>query len=107
MSTSCLRLVAVLALVIAPATAVAQKTVILVRHADRDQVAEDALTDEGRARAQALARVLKDVGLTNIVRSDTDRTRLTAEPTAKQFHIDPKVIKIDEHHVDDAFKAIQ
>src|SRR3954470_16086169 len=99
MVKSHLRLVAVLVLAGVPSAAQAQKAVILVRHADRDPNAPDSLTDEGRARAKALARVLRDAGVTAIVTSDTNRARETAEPTARQLaNVTPKEIKYDGDH---------
>ena len=62
--------------------------VFLVRHAER---ADDGgmaseedphLSAEGRGRAEVLARLLKDAGLTHIHSSDYLRTRETAAPLA-------------------------
>jgi len=95
-----------LVLLALPAAASAQQAVYLVRHADRDPNAPDALTDAGRARAQALARVLKDTGLTVVVRSDTLRTRDTAAPVVKAGHLAEKVSPPDARHVQAAHHAI-
>jgi probable phosphoglycerate mutase len=62
--------------------------VFLVRHAERaddgGMVSEEDphLSSEGRGRAEALARMLKDVGLTHIHSTDYLRTRETAAPLA-------------------------
>jgi len=63
--------------------------IFLVRHAER---ADDGqmtgqedphLSEAGRARAQALARLLADAGITQVHSSDYLRTRETAAPTAE------------------------
>jgi broad specificity phosphatase PhoE len=66
-------------------------TVILVRHAEK--VTSDPnnknpdLTDAGRARAQELARVLKDVGVTAIYATQYGRTQQTAQPLANALSL--------------------
>ena len=73
-------------LALAAATAPAQQTVYVVRHAEK---ASDAMTgdvplsDEGKARAARLAEILRDAGITAIYSTDTARTRATAEPLAR------------------------
>lgn len=96
---------AVVAIMLSPSMAPAQKAVILVRHAERRGVA-DALTDAGRARAQALARVLKDAGVTAIVHSDTHRCRDTAGPLAGELKIAPRIAKVGKEHIESALKEI-
>jgi broad specificity phosphatase PhoE len=58
--------------------------VFLVRHAERadDDPRDPGLTTAGVARADALARMLADVGLTHIWSTDYRRTRGTAGPVA-------------------------
>ena len=62
----------------------------LVRHAEKvaDGSKDPALTECGRARAQALAVVLSAVDLDRVYSSDYRRTRETAEPTATQQGIE-------------------
>jgi 2,3-bisphosphoglycerate-dependent phosphoglycerate mutase len=57
----------------------------LVRHAERDTDHPDdpGLTPVGRDRAEALARLLADAGITRIHSTDTRRTRDTAAPLAR------------------------
>jgi broad specificity phosphatase PhoE len=78
-----LGIVSVLVVAALPLPARAQQAVILVRHADRDDKKEDSLTQAGHLRAKALARTLKDAGITVIVRSDAHWARDTAGPTAE------------------------
>ncbi|HKK26856.1 MAG TPA: histidine phosphatase family protein [Gemmatimonadota bacterium] len=86
---------ALLAILALPLTAHAQAlpspagdsvVVFLVRHAEKadDASADPDLTPAGRARAERLARVLSDVGLTAVYSTDYARTRETAGPTAEE-----------------------
>ena len=58
--------------------------VYLVRHAEKEaEPADDPpLTPQGRDRAEFLAQLLKDSGLTHIHSSRFERTRQTAQPVA-------------------------
>lgn len=60
-------------------------TIYLVRHAEKakDGTRDPDLTDEGRARAERIANMLKDEKLAAVYSSDYKRTRNTAAPTAK------------------------
>ena len=66
-------------------------TLIVVRHADR-QGSDDALAPAGVERARDLARTLAQAHVTAIYHSDTERTRLTAEPLAAKLGLDPVVL---------------
>ena len=67
-----------------------QQAVFLVRHADRLDDSEDTpLSKAGEARAQLLARLLKDAGITVIYTSQFQRTIKTAEPLANSLQIRP------------------
>jgi broad specificity phosphatase PhoE len=85
--------VAIISLVVFAAcfsTAYAQRAVFLVRHADRLDASEDTpLSKGGEARAQLLARLLKDAGVTAIYTSQFQRTIKTAEPLATSLQIKP------------------
>ncbi|HKS28809.1 MAG TPA: phosphoglycerate mutase family protein, partial [Pyrinomonadaceae bacterium] len=83
-------------LLVQPATAVQSgdegfkpTTVILVRHAEKaDAPREDPpLTEAGTARAQKLASLLSTAGVKAVYTSQFARTRLTAEPLAKQLGV--------------------
>lgn len=69
-------------------------TVILVRHAERgpDEGISSPITEKGRERAQELARVLKDSGITRICVSEFIRTRQTVEPLAKLLKLEPETV---------------
>lgn len=69
--------------------------VVLVRHAEKDASGSDpALTVAGAARAELLASMLKDAGVTTIFATATVRTRGTAAPLAALRHLD--VVDIDK-----------
>jgi broad specificity phosphatase PhoE len=73
--------------------ALAQKAVFVVRHAERaDQSRDSALSAAGEARAAALARHLKDAGITAAFVTDLQRTRLTAAPLTDALGLKPIVL---------------
>lgn len=85
-----------------PRTAPEETIIFLVRHAER---ADDGmmtgqedphLSEAGRERAEALARMLRDAGLTQVHSSDYLRTRETAAPAARDAGL-----TVDVHDVDD------
>jgi broad specificity phosphatase PhoE len=91
-------LVAILALLIS-APAAAQQTVFLVRHAERADMEKGAppsddpdLSNSGRARAEALATLLKDADITAIFITKFKRTAQTAAPLAKAAGLSPVVV---------------
>jgi broad specificity phosphatase PhoE len=90
MKSSLLALVLGAALTSFTSAAYAQRAVFLVRHADRLNDSEDTpLSKAGEARAQLLARMLKDAGITAIYTSQFQRTIKTAEPLARTLKINP------------------
>jgi broad specificity phosphatase PhoE len=70
------------------------KTVILVRHAERagGMSADVGISEAGRCRAEALARMLADANVKRIYTSEVARTAQTAEPLATKLHIRPEVV---------------
>ncbi|MGH9350123.1 MAG: phosphoglycerate mutase family protein [Vicinamibacterales bacterium] len=73
-----------------PAAASAQQAIIIVRHAERQTgEGDDGLSDTGRLRADRLASMLRDAGVTHIFVSDRRRTLETAEPFAKAHNLSP------------------
>jgi phosphohistidine phosphatase SixA len=86
--------------------AYAQRAVFLVRHADRLDDSEDTLLSKaGEERAQLLARLLKDAGITVIYTSQFQRTIKTAEPLASALKIKPVTIPITDR--EGLFKRIR
>ena len=75
-----------------PLAAEAQQAIFLLRHAEQTPETEPVLTEAGRRRAAALARRLKDAGISAIYVTDAVRTRQTAEPTAKALGIEPRIV---------------
>ena len=80
-----------------PATASAQKLIVLVRHAERADAGgptqpDPALSAAGQERAKRLAAMLADAGITAISVTNTTRTKQTAEPLAAKLGLHPEVI---------------
>lgn len=71
--------------------AAAQSTVFMVRHAEKAAGGgtDPNLSDAGRKRAQRLATVLKDAGITKIFVTQFKRTKQTAAPLATRLHLTP------------------
>jgi broad specificity phosphatase PhoE len=94
-------LIALLSALLPSIDAAASPTIYLVRHAERAAISGRVPTDtglsrEGEARAQALASLLKDAGITAIYTSEYRRTQETAAPLAKSLGIRPEVIPADD-----------
>jgi broad specificity phosphatase PhoE len=72
----------------------AQPVVVIVRHAEKatNGGTDPDLSSAGRTRADALARILKDSGITGIFTSEFKRTQETAAPTAISAHVTPTVV---------------
>jgi broad specificity phosphatase PhoE len=79
----------VLALVTFAPVAQAQRAVLLVRHAEPqpDPGNDPSLSRAGEERAERLASLLKDVGITAIYTSEFRRTVQTAQPLARALSI--------------------
>lgn len=63
--------------------------IIVVRHAEKvaDGSDDPALTDAGKARAEAISQWLSDSDVVAVYSSDTRRTRQTATPTAESHGV--------------------
>src|SRR6266480_7358290 len=72
----------------------AQPIVVIVRHAEKatDGGRDPDLSLAGRARADELARILKDSGITAIFTSEFKRTQETAAPTATSIGVTATVV---------------
>ena len=69
-------------------TATAQSTIFIVRHAEKADATKDPdLSEVGRARSEALAKMLKDANITAIYATEFKRTQQTAAPLAKALSI--------------------
>jgi phosphohistidine phosphatase SixA len=68
-----------------------ETTIILTRHAEKTAIT-DQLTEKGRARAQTLAKLLRDKKITAIFSPDITRNLDTARPLAKNMKIDITVV---------------
>lgn len=103
---------AAMALLTPPASA-APSQVIIVRHAEKAAEPKDdpGLTAEGQARAQQLAELLADAGVTTIVTTHWRRTRDTAAPLAARLGVTPQPIRarlIDGfRHIDQVVEAVR
>jgi phosphohistidine phosphatase SixA len=87
------------------ASAAAQQTVFVVRHAERADTAAGAaptmaadpeLSDAGRARAESLAAALKDAKVVAIFATEFKRTQATAAPLAKALGLQVTTISSKE-----------
>ena len=69
-------------------TATAESTIFIVRHGERADSSNDSdLSVAGRARAEALAKMLSDAKITAIYGTEFKRTQQTAAPLAKALGI--------------------
>ena len=96
--TSMKRQIALLLLVVA-ASANAQTTIILVRHAERASQAMDSpLSAAGHARAKELARVLLDANVSAIYVTQFVRTQQTVGPLAEERHQKPVIMQTGDNY---------
>src|SRR5437762_13246615 len=72
----------------------AQPVVVIVRHAEKAANGGSVpdLSSAGRARADELARILKDSAITAIFTSELKRTQETAAPTATSLGVSAAVV---------------
>ena len=68
--------------------------VFIVRHAEKATTGGDDpdLSDAGRKRADALARILKNSQITSVFVTEFKRTQETAAPLATAAHLTPTII---------------
>lgn len=83
-----------LALLCGPAAQADPEWVILVRHAEKASTpsGDPDLSEAGRQRAEQLAALLQDAGITHILTSDRRRTQQTAAPLAQRLGLQPQAI---------------
>jgi broad specificity phosphatase PhoE len=88
-----LLIVGAVALTALSASAESPLTVFLVRHAEKAGPGGDPpLTEAGQRRAEYLAAMLADAGITTIFSSEYKRTRDTAAPLAKRLGVSVTVV---------------
>ncbi|MFQ5684531.1 MAG: histidine phosphatase family protein [Candidatus Binatia bacterium] len=88
------------------AEANAQEVLYVVHYAQRD-LARTGLTDVGRGKAKALARMLIDAGIDVIYSTKTSWVVQTAEPTAKALNITINNHPSHEKAVDDLVRRLR
>lgn len=64
--------------------------IYLVRHAEKQADSDPALTEEGEARAEALAALLKKAGIEVVYSTPYKRTMMTAAPVADEARLSVK-----------------
>ena len=79
-------------------SAIAQPIVFAVRHAEKmASLGRDAdLSPAGRARADSLAKILKDAGISSIFVSDLHRTQQTAAPLSRILRLEPVIVPAND-----------
>jgi broad specificity phosphatase PhoE len=83
-----------LLILVSVSAASAQPVVVIVRHGEKaaNGSSDPDLSSAGRARAEALSRILKESGITAIFTTELKRTQETAAPTATSTHVAPTVV---------------
>ena len=81
---------------LAPAATAFESTYYVVRHAEKQGGDDPLLTAKGLRRAAHIAAMLKDVTLDQIYSTDTNRTIMTATPTAANKGIAIEMFSTDD-----------
>jgi SnoaL-like domain/Histidine phosphatase superfamily (branch 1) len=75
----------------------AASTIVFVRHAEKvDQSKDPELSTDGHARAEALARVLRDLPITAVYHTEFRRTAATVAPLCAALGITPEVVPAED-----------
>ncbi len=91
----------------------ADTMILSVRHAEKasDDARDPSLSEQGSARAKALAEALKDSNLKAVYSTQYKRTRLTGTPAAIEHGLEVQAIEVnkqnDKTYVADLIKKIQ
>lgn len=89
------------------AQADALTTIVLVRHAEKQQTGDDPrLTAEGEERALALAHVLGEADIDAVYATQYARTQDTAEPLARRLGVDVTVVSAESSYPADMAELI-
>jgi len=83
------------ALTCSAAAGTGSQLVVVVRHAEKAETPKDdvALSERGRARAEALVSALGDAGIDTIITTERRRSIETAAPLAARLHLTPIVVR--------------
>jgi broad specificity phosphatase PhoE len=75
------------------------RTVILVRHAEKDPAGgeDPGLCERGRERAEELARLLTHSKATHLFASNYKRTQATLAPLARTLGVEPRIISAQDN----------
>jgi len=86
--------------VVLAGSATAQRTIFIVRHAEKAQTGADdkdpGLSDAGRARAERLASILKGANISAIFATEFKRTQATAAPLAGERRLQVTTVKASD-----------
>ncbi|MGI8821514.1 MAG: SixA phosphatase family protein [Chthoniobacterales bacterium] len=79
----------------------AHAQIFIVRHAEKAQASPEdpgnpPLSEAGRRRAEGLAQVLRDAGVTSVYATEFQRTQQTAQPTAEAAQVKVAVIAAND-----------
>lgn len=101
MNRNSFRFVCFLTFALAASALAESPVVFLVRHAERADAGRKpeknpGLSAHGKSRAEALARGLRDAGVTAIYTSEYKRTQETAAPLAHSLGITPAIVPAKE-----------
>lgn len=93
-----LALILSIPLLLSATAANAAPVIFIVRHAEKASSGgnDPDLSPEGRKRADALARILKDSQVTSVFVTEFKRTQQTAAPIAKALHVTPIVVPAND-----------
>lgn len=101
------RLLLMLALLCAALPTLGADTlVVVVRHAEKsvDDPRDPNLSDAGRQRAEALAKVLADAPLTAVYATGYRRTQQTAQPSASRHGVETQILAAGSEGDGDALR---
>ena len=80
--------------------ALAQRAILVVRHAEKISGSDERLSEAGLQRAARLAAMLKDAGVSAIYSTDTPRTRGTVQPLADALKLPVQIYDVGSKKVD-------
>ncbi|HEY1253103.1 MAG TPA: phosphoglycerate mutase family protein [Thermoanaerobaculia bacterium] len=81
-------------------SALAQRAIFVVRHAEKVSSSDERLSEAGQQRAVRLAKMLMDAGVSAIYSTDTPRTRGTVQPLADALKLQVQIYDVGSQKVD-------